>query len=457
MQAKGTQTKRMPTGVQLRHSRSCPAASDSEARCKCDPSYRAWVYDRRAEVRDADGNVVGRGAKIRETFPTLAAAKAWRADATSDMNRGKRIGPSSMTLREAADAWLAGAEADPPTVLTRGGSPYKPQVVREYRRTLKNHILDDLGNHRLSDIRRGDLQALIDRLLGEGRMGSTVHNVLMPVRVIYRHALERDEVAVNPTHNLRLPSGHTPRDRAATATESAALLAALSDADRPIYATAFYAGLRRGELRGLRWDDVDLAAGVINVKRGWDEVAGEIAPKSKKGTRTVPITAVLHDHLTVLRARSGRSGDDFVFGAHADRPFAPSYLRKRAAKAWETENEKRTEDTKTGEDPVLLVPIGLHECRHTFVSLMHDAGLSLERIGDYVGHSSAYMTDAYRHLLDGHEAETRRLLDDYLARADTAARVEQLDRGTKRHGQSLAKIVLSWTILGALDDVSSSE
>ena len=48
---------------------------------------------------------------------------------------------------------------------------------------------------------------------------------------------------------------------------------------------------------------------------------------------------------------------------------------------------------------------------------MHDAGFSLERIGDYVGHSSAYMTDAYRHLLEGHEAEGAERFEDYLARA----------------------------------------
>jgi integrase len=48
---------------------------------------------------------------------------------------------------------------------------------------------------------------------------------------------------------------------------------------------------------------------------------------------------------------------------------------------------------------------------------MHDAGFSLERIGDYVGHSSAYMTDAYRHLLEGHEAEAAERFEDYLTRA----------------------------------------
>jgi hypothetical protein len=57
---------------------------------------------------------------------------------------------------------------------------------------------------------------------------------------------------------------------------------------------------------------------------------------------------------------------------------------------------------------------------------MHDAGLSLERIGDYVGHGSTYMTDRYRHLLEGHEQEAARMLDEYLARADTAGRIEQV-------------------------------
>jgi integrase len=110
-----------------------------------------------------------------------------------------------------------------------------------------------------------------------------------------------------------------------------------------------------------------------------------------------------------------------VFGATADRPFTPSHIRRSAAKAWEAANEQRSEKRLTP-----LVPIELHSCRHTFVSLMHDAGLSLERIGDYVGHSSTYMTDRYRHLLEGHEQEAARMLDEYLARADTASRLEQL-------------------------------
>ena len=64
---------------------------------------------------------------------------------------------------------------------------YKPSVLREYRRVLHNDVLDDLGQHRLSDIRRADLQALVDRLAGEGKSGSTVRNVLMPLRCLRYH------------------------------------------------------------------------------------------------------------------------------------------------------------------------------------------------------------------------------------------------------------------------------
>jgi integrase len=59
--------------------------------------------------------------------------------------------------------------------------------------------------------------------------------------------------------------------------------------------------------------------------------------------------------------------------------------------------------------------IRLHECRHTYVSLMHAAGCSLEEIGDYVGHSSTYMTDKYRHLLPGSHRDAARRLDALLA------------------------------------------
>jgi integrase len=420
----------LPTGITERHSRSCPTRVDRAAQCACDPAYQAWAYDRRIEYRATDGSLK-RGKKIKKTFSgngALTEAKRWRAKATTQIDEGKSVARSRLTLSEAVDQWLAGAEAEPPIVLTRGGQPYKPSVLRGYRYDLKQHVIRDLGPVRLSDVRRGDLQKLVDRMIGKGLSGSKVRNAIVALRVVYRWAVERELVASNPTLELRVPTGSNVRDRAATAAEAAELLAALPDDVRPVYATAFYAGLRRGELRGLRWSDVDLANGLIHVRRGWDDVAGEIAPKSAKGTRNVPIVALLHDEL----ARHKTSGDpragEYVFGSKHAQPFTPSNMRKRAAKAWEAENTTRAEEAKKkGDDPVLLVPIGLHECRHTFVSMLADAGLPLEQIGDYVGHSSTFMVDRYRHLLAGHEDATRRLVDAYLARTNTAERLRQLE------------------------------
>jgi integrase len=389
-------------GIVERHSRACPSRSGGQCSKPCQPSYEAWIWS----PRD--------GRKIRRTFPTPSAAKGWRTDALSALRRGTLKAPTRQTLDEASEAWIEGAKAG--AILTRGGAPFKPSVTRGYEADLRRYVLPDLGALRLSELRRSDVQALVDRLVKKGKSASKIHNIVMPLRTVCRHALERDEIILNPTANLRLPMPTGTRDRVATPSEAEELLDALPTEDRTLWAVAVYAGLRRGELRALRWSDVDLGENVVSVERSWDEKEGAVAPKSRKGTRRVPIPGVLRRYLIEHKMRTGRDGEDLVFGSAADRPFTPSAIRKRALKAWAARNAeevKRAEEE--GREPQLLQPIGLHECRHTYVSLMHDAGFSLERIGDYVGHSSAYMTDAYRHLLDGHEAEAATRLDEYLA------------------------------------------
>jgi integrase len=401
----------MAEGIVQRHSRSCPKYTDKNApqRCRCTKTYAAWVYDKST------------GKKIKKTFPTEAAARTWRADWKRKLDRGQKA-PTKVTLNHAAAKWLADAEAG--IARNKSGERYKPSALRSYRHALDKYILPDLGAFKLSEVRRADVQALIDRLNGQGFGGSTIANTVMPLRVIYRRALESDDVEVNPTTNLRLPAASGPRERAASPAEAAALVAALPENEQALWATAFYAGLRRGELRALRVSDVDLAKGVINVTRSWDDTEGAVGPKSKKGKRTVPIVGLLRDHLDAHIARTGRGGDDFIFGITSRRPFSTSHVRRRALGAWAA--AAIGSFFRIRRPAVLLEPIVLHECRHTCVSIWHDAGLSLERIGDYIGHSSAYMTDRYRHLLDGHHAEAAAMVDAYLQRADTQARLAQV-------------------------------
>jgi integrase len=167
-----------------------------------------------------------------------------------------------------------------------------------------------------------------------------------------------------------------------------------------MWATGFYAGLRRGELQALLISAVDLAGSRIHVEAGWDQYEGEIDPKSEAGRRTVPLLAVLRDYLDEHLLRIGRGGADLVFGRTASSPFSPPVTDKRAKDVW-TEAE--------------LKPITLHECRHTFASLLIDSGANPKAVQEYMGHSKIQTTfDVYGHMFPGSHDEVRERMDAYL-------------------------------------------
>jgi len=146
------------------------------------------------------------------------------------------------------------------------------------------YMLPRLGRGKLSAIERNAVQDLVDLLVAEGRAPSTVRNAILPLRAIYRRALERSEVVVNPTEGLRLPALRGRRERIARPADARALIEALETPDRALWATALYTGLRRGELRALRWEDLDLERGLIHVERSWDPVP---APWRRRATPVV--------------------------------------------------------------------------------------------------------------------------------------------------------------------------
>ena len=250
-------------------------------------------------------------------------------------------------------------------------------------------------------------------MVAEGLAPSTIDSALNPVRAIYRYAITRGEVGdgTNPTRNLETPAIRSKPKRIAGPEEAERLLGALRESDKATWATALYAGLRRGELRGLRWENIDLAEGLIHVERGWDDLEGPIELKSKAGRRRVPIAAVLRDYLIAHKLRSARS-EGLVFGQDGETPFNPGKLTERADDDWEDAE---------------LVRITLHACRHTFASYMIAAGVNAKALSTYMGHATIAITlDLYGHLMPGNESEAAGMLDTYLSaqreRADEAAR-----------------------------------
>src|SRR3954454_20010604 len=95
-------------GIEVRHRRGC--ASRAGGRCNCKPTYQASVWSNRE------------GARIRKTFASAAEARAWRADSQTAIRRGTMRAPSALTMREAADAWLAGATDG--SIRNRSGDRY---------------------------------------------------------------------------------------------------------------------------------------------------------------------------------------------------------------------------------------------------------------------------------------------------------------------------------------------
>jgi len=370
----------MAVGIRQRHGRRCRGG-----RCEC--SWEAFVYARRDRK------------KVRKTFPTQAAARAWRNETILAAQRQLLRAPTANTVAQAADGWLQGARAG--VIRTRAGDRYKPATLRAYETGWRLRVQPILGSMRLSAVTRPDVQDLVDRLIAEGFNASTVGVTMMALSVVYKRAFARDEIAVNPMIGLDMPAVRSSRDRIATPQECVQLLDALPTRDRALWATAMYAGLRRGELTALRIEDVDLGRGVINVRRGWDTLEGEITTKSGH-ERKVPIAATLRDYLDQHLLAIGWS-EGLVFGLGATRPFNGTPLMERARRSWEAAGFQR---------------ITLHECRHTFASLMIEAGVNAKALSTYMGHANISFTfDRYGHLMPGNEDEAAGMLDAYLDRA----------------------------------------
>jgi integrase len=396
----------MAEGIRKRHSKGC--AFREGRRCNCKAGYEAWVFSKRD------------GKKIRKTFRHRSEAKSWRGEAVAALSNGRFASASSerRTLYEVLVAFVAGMKTG--EVRPRGRQRYKPNTARSYERAVRLYLREsELGSLRPAEVRRSDVQAFADELLAAMSPGSA-SNVLNPLQAYYRRAVHREELSTNPTEEIDLPAKGSKRARRiVTPKGAAALLAVVPPEDRAIWATAFYAGLRRGELQALRCMDVDLNANLIHVRKGWDQVEGEIEPKSPAARRVIPVLAILRDHLAEQLQRSGRTGKDRIFGRSAGEVFYASTVDGRAKRAWRAHNDaEREAAAEQGRGPELLTLLTMHECRHTFASILIDTGANPKAIQEVMGHSKIQTTyDVYGHLLPGSYDDVRVRMDAYLAAA----------------------------------------
>lgn len=243
--ARGRTEKTRQPGIYRHHARDCAWVAGA-VKCSCPSSYQATAYSRRE------------AKLIRKHFATLGAAKTWREDANQAIRAGTLKAPVATTVGQALDAYVAGMGDG--AILDRSGKPYKPATCRRYARAARLYLKPALGGYRLSELRRREVQALVEELRRGGAAPSTVHNTLDPLRAVYRRALHLDEVSIDPTARLALPAVRGGRDRIADPAEAEALIAALPEPERALWATALHgrsprraaraAVLRRGPRHG---------------------------------------------------------------------------------------------------------------------------------------------------------------------------------------------------------------
>lgn len=246
----------------------------------------------------------------------------------------------------------------------------RPRTCDSYAQLSRLHILPTIGDAELEAITPEVLQLVL--LAAADRSGPrTAQAVYALLRAVFRRAVRSRRLIWSPVDAVDRPN-HTASPGIALTPEDydAALPHVLADTALSL---ALLAGLRRGEICGLRWADIDLPGRCITVRRQLIRVNGilqESPPKSAAGVRTVPICAEL---LPILRKSYRLAPSSFVVRC------APETISRR----WRTIQQR---------DVALSRSYRLHDLRHTYVTRLLLAG-AIPRVVQYVaGHSSIDVT-----------------------------------------------------------------
>jgi hypothetical protein len=327
----------------------------------------------------------GDNKKLYKTFHRESEAKSWRADAKRSLDQGRLRAPGGQTIREAGEAWLEGAERG--EIRNRSGRPFKPSTLRGYRQTFIDRIIPTVGHVKVAALTTSDLQVVVDQWQVEGHAASTVRNSLRPLQAIYRRARAREGVPVNPTRDLELPAS----DRREIEMISPATAAAPLDKDRPIWATALYAGLRSGELRALP----------LGSRRSVEESKGG-AGRAKD--QAITATGASPTSSATSCSPSGRS---------TTAP-KPSSLASDTARR-SSPRSSTAMPTAPGITPASAIACASTRRATPTPPFMIAAGVNAKALSSFMGHASITVTfDLYGHLMPGSEAEGAALLDAYL-------------------------------------------
>ena len=359
-------------------------------------SIRKWGTSYQARYSFANG--AGSRRFRSATFPTKSAAREWLNAQLTEVGAGRATDAGSVTFGEYLKDWLG----------SLGMQQLEPTTVAWYRSAVNRHIVPALGDVKLSKLSPVMIEAFLaekaesGRLDGKGGLGpASVRRLQITLTKALSAAVRHGLLPRNPTDFADKPKVQPidATEKVWTPEEMTAFLE-MTKADRlaPLWQTACMTGLRRSELCGLQWGDVDLAARVLSVKRARVQINGgkpiTKAPKSAASRRVVDFDAETSDALRAwkvtqleerLRAGTAWSQEDWVFTSEAGQPHNPEWVGKRFRKLI------------AGSD---LPTITMRELRHSHATALLKAGVHPKVVQERLGHASIKVTmDIYSSVL----------------------------------------------------------
>ncbi len=291
----------------------------------------------------------------------------------------------------------------------------RPSSHQTYRGYIDNHIKPNIGNIPLEKLTTMELQKLYRKLLTSGRVerieaehqskglsAKTVRNINQVISSAMNLAVAQKIILENPTNACSLPRVEHKEMQTISAEQ---LQVFLEEAKRSGVYEMYYidlsTGLRRGELLGLKWEDIDMQQGIIRVRRQVSRIDGKIveAPlKTKNSYRAVTISP---QAIEVLKSQKEKINDEYVFPSPNGGPISPDSVNNMLHRVLDRAGIPR---------------VRFHDMRHTFATLALQNGVDIKTVSGMLGHFSAGFTlDTYAHVTTSAQKEAAQTMGNVLS------------------------------------------
>ena len=335
------------------------------------------------------GVVDGRRRSMERWAPDEDRARDALAELLAIVGAGVDPGDPKTTLDAYLRDWLVHVKA------TKSASTYVA-----YKGHVDNHISPLLGGMVVRKIRPADVRRLVRDRTDAGLSPTTVRAIIGTLGGALKVAVRDGRLARNPVTGIELPRHERTIDDPIDEREARAILAAVSaDVHGPEYALLLFTGLRRGELLGLRWRDIDIDGATLTtrVQRRPGEAA-DLPLKTRQSRRTIPLAPQAVEILRTHRAKTGNLDPDArVFMA------APSTLSNHFRLVLERRSLRHRR---------------LHDLRHAFATLMLRTGSAqMEVVSSLLGHADLRTTAIYGHVIPASSREATDRFDVLLREA----------------------------------------